>query len=134
MKLKITVDGKVYEVDVDATETEQSHPSYLPPTGQAHTPTTPGAGISARAAGSAKPATTEVVADESKVCRGPMSGVVVRVSAQVGQQIKANDVLLVLEAMKMETVVTSPVNGKIAQVNVKAGDAVQIGQVLVEFE
>jgi methylmalonyl-CoA carboxyltransferase small subunit len=59
--------------------------------------------------------------------------VVVRVSAQVGQAIQANDVLLVLEAMKMETVITSPVAGKVARVNVNAGDAVQAGQVLVEF-
>ena len=59
---------------------------------------------------------------------------VVSVSAQVGQQIQANDVLVVLEAMKMETVVTSPVNGKIAKVNVSAGDSVQGGQLLIEFE
>src|SRR5436853_99874 len=69
-------------------------------------------------------------ADESKVCRSPIAGVVVRVSAQVGQAIQANDVLLVLEAMKMETVITSPLAGKVAQVNVRAGDAVQGGQVL----
>ena len=55
-------------------------------------------------------------------------------SRQVGQQIKANDVLVVLEAMKMETVVTSPGDGKIAKVNVKSGDPVQSGQVLIEFE
>ena len=73
------------------------------------------------------------VADESKVCRSPIAGVVVRVSAQVGQTIQANDVLLVLEAMKMETAITSPVAGKVARVNVNAGGAVQAGQVLVEF-
>ncbi len=128
MKLKITVDGKVYEVDVDATEPEQPHPSYIPPTGQTRTLATP------QPAAAAKPVGQESVADESKVCRSPMSGVVVRVSAQIGQQIKGNDVLLVLEAMKMETVVTSPVDGKIAKVNVKSGDSVQNGQVLIEFE
>jgi methylmalonyl-CoA carboxyltransferase small subunit len=74
------------------------------------------------------------VADESKVCRSPIAGVVRRVSAQVGQAIQANDVLLVLEAMKMETVITSPVAGKVARVNTAVGDAVQSGQVLVEFE
>jgi methylmalonyl-CoA carboxyltransferase small subunit len=74
------------------------------------------------------------VADESKVSRSPISGVIVRVVAQVGQTIQANDVLLVLEAMKMETVITSPRAGKVAKVNVNVGDAVQAGQVLVEFE
>jgi methylmalonyl-CoA carboxyltransferase small subunit len=73
------------------------------------------------------------VADEARVCRSPISGVVRRVSAQVGQAIQANDVLLVLEAMKMETVITSPVAGKIARVNVNVGDPVVGGQVLVEF-
>jgi methylmalonyl-CoA carboxyltransferase small subunit len=73
------------------------------------------------------------VADESKVCRSPIAGVVVRISAQIGQAIQANDVLVVLEAMKMETVITSPVAGKVARVIVNAGDPVQAGQVLVEF-
>jgi methylmalonyl-CoA carboxyltransferase small subunit len=58
----------------------------------------------------------------------------VRVSAQVGQSIQANDILVVLEAMKMETTVTSPLAGKIAKVNVAVGDPVQGGQVVVEFE
>ena len=126
MKLKITVDGKIYEVDVEAAEQEHPHPGYVPPVGQARTPT--------RLPTAPPPASRDSVADESKVCRSPMSGVVVRVSAQVGQQIQANDVLIVLEAMKMETVVTSPVNGKIAKVIVSAGDSVQSGQLLIEFE
>jgi methylmalonyl-CoA carboxyltransferase small subunit len=60
--------------------------------------------------------------------------VVVRVAVQPEQVIQANDVLLVLEAMKMETVITSPRAGNIAKVNVGVGDAVRAGQVLVEFE
>jgi methylmalonyl-CoA carboxyltransferase small subunit len=60
--------------------------------------------------------------------------VVRRVSAQVGQTIQANDVLVVLEAMKMETVITAPIAGKIARVNATVGDAVVSEQVLVEFE
>jgi methylmalonyl-CoA carboxyltransferase small subunit len=73
-------------------------------------------------------------ADEGKICRSPIAGIVVKVSAQVGQAIQANDVLIVLEAMKMETTITSPVAGKIAKVNVAVGDAVQGGQILIEFE
>jgi len=71
---------------------------------------------------------------EDKVCRSPVAGVVVRVNAQAGQQIQANDPLLVLEAMKMETNITSPVAGKIKAINAGVGDGVQVGQVLVEFE
>jgi methylmalonyl-CoA carboxyltransferase small subunit len=44
------------------------------------------------------------------------------------------DVLLVLEAMKMETNITAPVSGKLASVKVNAGESVQSGQVVVEFE
>jgi biotin carboxyl carrier protein len=128
VKLKLTIDGKVYEVDVDAAEPEQPRPGYVPPVGQTRVPAAAPRAAPATAAG------PEKVADESKVCRSPIAGVVVRVSAQVGQQIQANDVLMVLEAMKMETVITAPAGGKIAKVNAAAGDAVQTGQVLVEFE
>jgi biotin carboxyl carrier protein len=127
LKLKITVDGQTYEVDVDAAEPEQPHVGYVPPGGQARTPT--------KVPAAAPPKSGhESAADESKVCRSPVAGVVVRVSAQVAQQIQANDVLVVLEAMKMETVVTAPTGGKITKVNVQAGDSVQNGQILIEFE
>jgi len=129
LKLKITLDGKTYEVDVEVSEPEQPQPGAVPPVGP---PPTRVPAAAPAAAPPARPAAP--VADESKVCRSPIAGVVVRVSAQVGQAIQANDVLLVLEAMKMETVITSPVAGKIARVNAAAGDAVQPGQVLVELE
>lgn len=133
MKLKLTVDGKLYEVDVDVAEPEPPQPGYVPPAAATHLP-------AAAAAGKSDPATSPpqasaaVPVDENKVCRSPITGVVVRVSAQVGQSIQANDVLMVLEAMKMETMITSPIAGKIARVNAKAGDPVQGGQILVEFE
>ncbi len=130
MKLKITVDGKVYEVEVEVAEPEPPAPGYVAPAAQTRVPApVPGNAPPVKPAAAPAP-----VADESKVCRSPISGVVVRVSAQVGQSIQANDPLLVLEAMKMETVITSPVGGKVARVTVNAGDAVQSGQVLVEFE
>jgi methylmalonyl-CoA carboxyltransferase small subunit len=130
VKLKITVDGKEYEVEVEVAEPEQPQPGHAvhaPPTRVAAP--APGAAPAAPA-----PAAPTPVADESKVCRSPIAGVVVRVSAQVGQAIQSGDALLVLEAMKMETVITSSVAGKVARVNAHVGDAVQGGQVLVEFE
>jgi methylmalonyl-CoA carboxyltransferase small subunit len=126
VKLRITIDGKVYEVDVEVADPEPPHPGYIP------TRTTIPA--ARPAAAPAMPASAAPVADESKVCRSPISGVVVRVSAQVGQAIQVNDVLMVLEAMKMETTITSPVAGKIHKVNVNVGDGVSAGQVVVEFE
>jgi methylmalonyl-CoA carboxyltransferase small subunit len=59
---------------------------------------------------------------------------VTRVNVQPGQQIQPNDLLLVLEAMKMETNVVSPVAGKVKTVTVAQSDAVQLHQILVEFE
>jgi methylmalonyl-CoA carboxyltransferase small subunit len=129
MKLRITVDQKTYEVDVEVAEDDQA------PAGQPHAyiPAAP------TALPSAPPPPHRAAAPESnvpedKVCRSPVAGVVVRVNAQAGQQIQANDPLLVLEAMKMETNITSPVAGKVKAINANVGDGVQMGQILVEFE
>jgi biotin carboxyl carrier protein len=127
LKLKITVGGKVYEVEVEVADPALPQPSYVPPAPQTRLP------AASPATPAPRPSSTPV-ADEAKVCRSPCAGVVVRVSAQVGQAIEVNDVLLVLEAMKMETAITSPIGGKVAKVNVQFSDSVQGGQVLVEFE
>jgi methylmalonyl-CoA carboxyltransferase small subunit len=130
LKLKITVDGKVYEADVEVFEPEQAPTGYYPIPGHARIPAAaPVVAPPAPASGGGEP-----VADESKVCRSPFAGTVSKVSAQPGQTIQVNDVLLVLEAMKMETVITAPIAGKVAKINVNVGDAVSQGQVLVEFE
>ena len=130
MKLKMTVDGKLYEVDVEIFEPEQPQPGYYAPSGQMRVPAA--APVAPRLAPSS--GVSAPVADEAKVCRSPFSGTVSKISAQAGQTILVNDVLLVLEAMKMETVITAPIAGKVAKVNVNVGDAVQQGQVLVEFD
>lgn len=128
MKLKITVDGKLYEVDVEVSEPERAKPGFVAPIGQVRVPAAP---VAAPAAPSAA---VEQVGDESKVCRSPFAGTVSRVEAKVGAQIQPNEVLVVIEAMKMETSITAPAAGKVAKVNVAPGDAVKQGQVLVVFE
>jgi methylmalonyl-CoA carboxyltransferase small subunit len=127
LKLKLTIDGNVYEVDVEATEPEKprSSAAHGSPPRPAAPPMIP---LPPAANGNAP------VADESKVCRSPVAGVVVKITAQAGQAIQANDVLMVLEAMKMETTITSPVAGRLIRVNAAVGDSVQGGQVLAEFE
>jgi methylmalonyl-CoA carboxyltransferase small subunit len=72
--------------------------------------------------------------DEAKVCRSPITGTVVRVVAQTGQSIQPGDILVVLEAMKMETNITAPVEGKVKAITVGAGDGVKANQVVVELE
>ncbi len=128
MKLKITVDGKIFEVDVEVAEPESPRPAYVPPSGRARIPGAP------TTAAPAAPPSQAPVADESKVCRSPLSGLVSKIEVEAGQSIGPNDILIVLEAMKMETVITAPVAGKIAKINANVGDSVQQGQVLIEFE
>ncbi len=129
MKLRINIDGKDYEVEVEAVD-EQGSPESAP----ASHPVTFMAPIAAVAPPSPFPAAGAGAEDESKACRSPISGIVVHIKAQEGQQVKVNDPLLVLEAMKMETAITSPVNGTIKKYRVAGGDSVQSGQVLVDFE
>jgi oxaloacetate decarboxylase alpha subunit len=63
----------------------------------------------------------------------PLAGNVMKVVAGVGSDVKEGDTLLMLEAMKMETAVSSPRDGKVVKVNVSAGDAVSVGDALVEL-
>lgn len=129
MKLRITVYQKTYEVDVEVAEDDRAPASPA----HAYIPAAPTAVPSAPPPPPRANAPESNVA-EDKVCRSPVAGVVVRVNAQTGQQIQANDPLLVLEAMKMETNITLPVAGKVKAINANVGDGVQVGQVLVEFE
>ena len=130
MKLRITVDNKAYEVDVDVLDDDTAQRGQ---SGAGQTRMVSAGGVSANASAAvAKP--TEVVGDEAKVVRSPIMGIVVKVNAQPGQDIQVNDSLLILEAMKMESSITSPVQGKIKEVRVKATDSVENGQVVVVFE
>ncbi len=132
MRLQIGIDGKVYEVEVEVLEDDSTlrSPGYLPP--HPFEPTTiPSIPV---ASAPKPPADTGAAIDEAKVCRSPVAGVVLRANTQPGQQLQPNDLMMVLEAMKMETNVTAPVSGKVKSVLVKPGDAVKVNQVLVEFE
>ncbi len=66
--------------------------------------------------------------------KAPMPGLILDISVRVGQEVKENDTLLILEAMKMENALTSPRAGVIKSISVKKGDAVEKNQLLVEFE
>ena len=127
MKLKITVDSKQYEVDVEVAESE------VPGGRASHQMVESAAARTTVATAPAPPMESSSVV-ESKVCRSPVSGIVASVAAQPGQTLQVGDVLLVLEAMKMETQVAAHVAGKVAAIKVKAGESVQSGQILVEFE
>jgi pyruvate carboxylase subunit B len=63
-----------------------------------------------------------------------MPGLVVRVQVEAGQNVAAGAGVVVLEAMKMENELRATVAGTVRTVRVRAGEAVEKGQVLVEFE
>lgn len=64
----------------------------------------------------------------------PMPGLVLEVSVEIGQEIEVGSPLLILEAMKMENIIKSPGEGIVKAINVKQGDAVEKGYLLIEME
>ncbi|MTJ83029.1 MAG: acetyl-CoA carboxylase biotin carboxyl carrier protein subunit [Telmatospirillum sp.] len=131
MKLQIGIDGKKYELDVEVIEEDHAPRPRAPISPYSATPTTM---PSVPAAPPPAAAAADEVVDEDKACRSPVSGVVIRINAKVGQKLQPNDLIMVLEAMKMETSVTSPVAGTVKSIKVAQGDGVKVHQVLVEFE
>ena len=127
MKLRITLNDKTFEVDVEVAEADTA---ALPPAYPIGSAVLSGSVASAPPA----PVTNDAAVDEAKVCRSPVSGIVVRLIAQSGQHLQVGDPLMVLEAMKMETNITAPIAGRIAALRVAQGDNVQSGQIVVEFE
>lgn len=67
------------------------------------------------------------------VVKAPMPGLILDLRIQAGDQVKAGDPLLVLEAMKMENVLKAPGEGTVKELKVKKGDSVEKGQVLIQF-
>src|SRR5690606_34087864 len=65
--------------------------------------------------------------------KAPMPGLILSINVNEGQEVKENDPLLILEAMKMENVFNSPRDGVIKSIAVKTGDAVEKNQLLIEF-
>ncbi|MBG6111531.1 biotin carboxyl carrier protein [Flavobacterium sp. CG_9.10] len=66
--------------------------------------------------------------------KAPMPGLILEISVVVGQEVKENDNLIILGAMKMENSFLSPRDGVIKSISVAMGDAVDKGQLLIEFE
>ena len=66
--------------------------------------------------------------------KAPMPGLILEISVVVGQEVKENDNLIILGAMKMENSFLSPRDGIIKTISVSMGDAVDKGQLLIEFE
>ncbi|MEO3867082.1 sodium-extruding oxaloacetate decarboxylase subunit alpha [Rheinheimera fenheensis] len=106
----VRVDGKVYEVEVA-------------PTGELS---------------SVKPVVSENIPGSASVTgaatlNAPLAGNIWKVVTKVGASVKRGDVVIIMEAMKMETEVRAVADGQVANIHVAAGDAVSTGDVLISF-
>ena len=116
---RITVNGVAYDV---AVEEMGEGAVTSTPTPAAPTPAAPKAAPAAAAgAGAIK-------------INSPMPGNILSVKASAGQAVKKGDVLMILEAMKMENEICAPQDGTIASVQAVAGDSVESGDVLVTMD
>ena len=66
--------------------------------------------------------------------KAPMTGKIINIVVHVGDEVKAEDEVVIMDAMKMEIPVQSPGDGKVKEINVKEGDAVKTDQILIILE
>jgi pyruvate carboxylase subunit B len=124
---KVYVGDEVYSVGVEATE---ASPTTAPPA----TPPPAKPVVQVREVkkveGKAPPPPPAAVRAEETVITAPMPGIIIRYEVKVGDKVKANDVILILEAMKMANAITTPVGGRVKAINFAAGDKVARDDVL----
>ena len=108
MKYKVTLNKRTYEVEVEAGEAMliDEYEAYAP-----------------------APAAAPVAAGE--VVKSPMPGNILKINVSQGQAVKEGDVLIILEAMKMENEIVAPKSGSVAQIAVSKGQVVETGTPLV---
>ena len=127
MKYKVTLNNRVYEVEVEQGEAmlvdeyELEAPAAPAPAAAAAAPV-----VAAAPAAAAAP--VSVAAGEP--VKSPMPGNILKINVTQGQQVKEGDVIMILEAMKMENEIVATRSGTIAQIAVSKGAVVETGAVL----
>lgn len=114
-KYNVTVNGTKYEVTLEAVDASEVKASPAAP----EAPATAPAPVSAPAANA-----------NGETVTSPMPGTILSVNVSNGSAVKKGDVLLILEAMKMENEILAPCDGTVASVNVTKGSSVETGAVL----
>ena len=115
---RITVNGVAYDVTVEEMNEGVSAPAAA---------AAPVVAAPAAPKAAAKPA----IPAGASTATAPMPGTIVRVDVKVGDTVKKGDVLVVLEAMKMENDICAPADGKVVAVSVEKGQSVVVDEVLV---
>lgn len=113
-KFLVNVNGTSYEVEVEEITGEVKAPAPAAPAAPA--PAAPAAGGAA------------------ETISAPMPGTIVGVNVKVGDSFKRGQVLIVLEAMKMENEILAPRDGRVVAINTTKGSSVNSGDVLIAFE
>ncbi len=127
-KYLIKVNGNQYEVEVEEVKTESA---VSQPVSSVSSPA-PAPVKAAPTAPAAQKVDTAVPQGASTIT-APMPGTILKVNVNVGDAVKKGQVLLILEAMKMENEITAPSDGKVASVNVAKGTSVNVGDVMVSI-
>lgn len=130
MKYKVTLNGRTYEVEVEAGKAMllDEYEAIVPTAAPVAAPATAPAPAAAPAAAPAPAAAAPVAGD---AVTAPMPGNILKVNVTAGQAVKEGDVLVVLEAMKMENEILAPKACTVKQVLVSKGATVDTGATLV---
>ena len=131
MKYKVTLNNRVYEVEVEAGEAMllDEYEAIAPAAPAPAAPPAPPAPAAAPAAPA--PAAAPAVTGAGEPVNAPMPGTILKVNVTQGQAVKSGDVLCILEAMKMENEIMAPKDGTVTQVVVSKGSTVDTGAPLL---
>ena len=129
MKYKVTLNSKVYEVEVEegTAMLVDEYEAYVP----APAPAPVAAATVPAAAPAPAPAPAAAPRAAGEVVASPLPGTVLQVKVSAGEAVKAGQLLLVIEAMKMENEILAPRDGTVAQVVAAKGATVNTGDALV---
>ncbi len=130
-KFNITINGNNYEVDVEEVGGAVSAPR---PAAPAAKPASKVAAPAPKTAAPAPKAAPVAVSEGSTTVPSPMPGTILDIRVKVGDTVKTGDVLLILEAMKMENEIMAPQAGRIASIAIAKGASVNSGEVLIVIE